>query len=89
MKIRYGATGVHMFERRSGLNILVDEISVPPEKWSVAPRYVSVALTNSCELNCSYCFAPKFSARLPSALVKSWVHDLDTAGPSCEARNVE
>jgi hypothetical protein len=37
-----------MFDRTSGLNILVDEISVPPENWSVAPRYVSFALTNSC-----------------------------------------
>lgn len=80
MKVRHGPMGVHMFDRTSGLNILVDEISVPPENWSVAPRYVSFALTNSCELDCSYCFAPKFSARLPFASVKLWARELDSEG---------
>jgi sulfatase maturation enzyme AslB (radical SAM superfamily) len=80
MKVRYGATGVHMFERNSGLNVLLDEVAVPAEKWSVAPTYISFALTNSCELSCSYCFAPKFSAHLPAASVRSWVRDLDAGG---------
>src|SRR5260370_5889062 len=80
MKVRHGSTGVHMFDRTSGLNMLFDEISVPPEDWSVAPRYVSFALTNSCELHCSYCFAPKIAARLPFALIKSWAQDLDSGG---------
>ncbi|MDX3967703.1 MAG: radical SAM protein [Bradyrhizobium sp.] len=80
MKQRYGYAGVHLFDRASGLNILVDEKPVPRTKWSVAPRYMSFALTNACELACSYCYASKAPAKLRPELIERWARELDEAG---------
>lgn len=80
MKTRCGYAGVHMFDRVSGLNILLDEVSVAPAEWSVAPRYMSFALTNACELTCSYCYASKVPARLPIDQLRVWSRELDAAG---------
>jgi MoaA/NifB/PqqE/SkfB family radical SAM enzyme len=77
MKTRSGYSGVHMFDRNSGVNILLDEVAVAPAQWSVAPRYVSIALTNACELNCSYCYASKEPARLNAERVAAWATELD------------
>ncbi len=79
-KVRLSSSGVHWFDRESGLNILLDEIQVPREWWHRAPRYVSIALTNACELRCPFCYAPKTPARLESHLVLTWLDELDRAG---------
>lgn len=79
-KIRLSSAGVHWFERSSGLNILLDEICVPEVSWSRAPRYASVALTNACELQCPFCYAPKLPARLASRSVLAWALELDAEG---------
>ena len=80
MKIRFGYSGMHMFDRASGLNALIDEIPIPEETWSIAPKYVSIALTNACDLTCSYCYAPKTPARLTHEQVVAWTIALDKAG---------
>lgn len=80
MKLRFGYSGGHLFDRKSGLNILLDEISVDRSKWSLAPRYVSIALTNACELACPYCYASKAPARLSPKAVVGWARELDQAG---------
>lgn len=80
MKARAGPDGIHFFNRERGINILVDEISVPEEAWSPAPRQVSVALTNACELKCAYCYAPKHPANLRSDRVSAWLKQLDGGG---------
>ena len=80
MKIRYDGNGVHLFERRTGLNILVDEIAVPAEKQDQAPRFVSIALTNACDLKCNFCYAPKHPAKLDAQSVISWATQLDANG---------
>ena len=80
MKSRLGPDGVHLFDRRSGLNVLLDEIPVSQDKWSRAPRYVSVALTNACDLSCAYCYAPKAAASLEVDQVCGWLKELDTHG---------
>lgn len=72
--------GVHLFDRVSGLNVLLDEVSVPIRRCSLAPRYVSIALTNACELSCEYCYAPKSSAVLDANRVAAWAVELDNAG---------
>jgi hypothetical protein len=64
LKYRIGPSGVHLFNRTTGLNILIDEIKLPCDRWSAAPRQISVALTNACELQCPYCYAPKVAATL-------------------------
>jgi MoaA/NifB/PqqE/SkfB family radical SAM enzyme len=79
-KIRLSGAGVHWFDRVSGLNVLVDESSPPPDCWHRAPRYVSIALTNACELRCPFCYAPKQPARLSLVDVLAWIEELDREG---------
>jgi MoaA/NifB/PqqE/SkfB family radical SAM enzyme len=80
MKIRAGPAGVQIFTRTTGLNVLLDEIGVPPALWATAPRYVSVALTNACDLSCPYCYVPKDPAALDLGRVASWLDELDMNG---------
>ncbi|TQS42772.1 radical SAM protein [Cryptosporangium phraense] len=75
-KIRLSEAGVHLFDRATGMNILLDEVDVPMEQFARAPRYVSIALTNVC----GYCYAPKQAAALDLDRVVSWAVELDGAG---------
>ena len=79
-KSRRGPDGLHLFDRDSGINVLVDEVSFPVSEWSPAPRFVSIALTNACELECPYCYAPKHRASVGFDDVLEWVGDLAAAG---------
>ncbi len=69
-----------MFNRQTGANLLIDEISIPSSNWSAAPRHISIALTNACDLSCSYCYAPKTRAELKLDTVIAWLHELDKNG---------
>ncbi|MBU4533435.1 MAG: radical SAM protein [Firmicutes bacterium] len=80
MKIRTGPSGVHIFDRATGLNVLLEEACVPPALWATAPRQVSVALTNTCDLACTHCFAPKNPAELSFERVATWLDELDANG---------
>ena len=80
MKSRNGQNGVHLFDRRSGLNILFDELRPDEAVWSTSPRQMSIALTNVCDLHCAYCYAPKQKASLHSNQVLGWLKELDTEG---------
>lgn len=80
MKVRLSKSGVHYFDREHGLNILLDEIVVDEDKWHRAPRYVSIALTNVCDLACHFCYAPKNRAALDLKVVKEWLIELDNNG---------
>ena len=53
---------------------------MPVDRFSRAPRYLSVALTNTCELSCGYCYAPKRPGRLESSRVVEWAVEVDRAG---------
>lgn len=80
MKTRYGYAGIHGFDRQTGINILFDEAHVDPSQWSLAPRYMSFALTNACELACPYCYASKVPARQRFEDVMDWAKELDAGG---------
>jgi len=80
MKSRIGPNGVHLFDRSSGLNVLLDELRPEEAVWSTSPRQVSIALTNVCELHCAYCYAPKHKASLHTGQVLGWLKELDAAG---------
>jgi pyruvate-formate lyase-activating enzyme len=80
VKTRRGPDGVHIFDRVTGLNLLVEEVTVPDSQWDRAPRQVSIALTNACDLECPYCYAPKIGATLDIARVCAWAAELYTAG---------
>jgi len=71
---------VHLFDVATGINVLLDEVSVDPQEWDQAPRQVSIALTNACDLACPYCYAPKLKARLDAARVVGWLRELDSNG---------
>src|ERR1039458_9732236 len=66
--------------RPSGLNVLIDDVVPPEATWAPSPRQVSVALTNTCDLACSYCYAPKTHATLAFNSVVSWLDELDANG---------
>ena len=80
MKLRIGSNGIHFFSRHTGLNILLDELSPNETVWSMSPRQVSIALTNVCDLRCSYCYAPKHKGSLHIEKLIGWLKELDNAG---------
>ena len=80
LKVRAGPCGVHLFDRNTGLNVLLDEARVPPASWATAPRQVSIALTNACDLACPHCYAPKNPATLEFERLASWLGELDMNG---------
>ncbi len=79
-KQRCSPAGLHLFERSCGLNVLLDEVPIPPALWSRAPRHVSIALTNRCDSACLHCFAPKSSDELRLAVLMRWLLELDANG---------
>ncbi len=80
MKLRLGPDGVHLFDRTTGINVLIDEVHVSSTMWAKAPRTVSVALTNACDLRCPYCYAPKDGANLDIRQLVEWIAELDRHG---------
>ena len=80
LKVRAGPAGVHFFNREIGMNVLIDEFKPPLRLWSKAPRQVSIALTNSCDLTCPHCYAPKKSAMLNYDSITHWLTELDANG---------
>lgn len=79
-KMRLGPDGIHLFSRDSGANLLIGEIVPPRSMWAAGPRQVSIALTNSCDLSCPFCSAPKTHASLSYDSVISWIDELDANG---------
>jgi pyruvate-formate lyase-activating enzyme len=79
-KVRAGPSGIHLFNRRTGENVLLDEVTVPPHQWAGAPRQISIALTNACDLACPYCYAPKSKGTLELERVIGWIVELDSNG---------
>ncbi|MGE4482438.1 radical SAM protein [Acidocella sp.] len=69
-----------MFNRSSGLNVLFDEIHIPASHHSRAPRQVSIALANRCDLTCAHCYAPKSRDQLPFDAILQWLAELDSHG---------
>ncbi|MBQ3340559.1 MAG: radical SAM protein [Kiritimatiellae bacterium] len=80
MQYRYTKQGVHLFNRASGTNILIDEMLCNDEILSVAPANVSIALTNRCNRSCVHCFAPKNVAELDHTMVCDWIDELNKNG---------
>lgn len=80
LKVRLGPDGILIFNRQTGMNVLLDEVFVPQAHWHRAPRFVSIALTNQCDLSCPYCYAPKDKTSLPPDRLLNWLTELDLAG---------
>jgi MoaA/NifB/PqqE/SkfB family radical SAM enzyme len=71
---------MHLFNRTTGVNILLDEARVSKSEWAMAPRNISIALTNHCDLHCRFCFAPKNESSLDSNRIRNWLRELDMNG---------
>lgn len=80
LKVRCSIAGLHLFERSSGMNLLLNELEVPQSQWSRAPRQVSIALTNRCDLACAHCYAPKSRDELCFDAVARWLLEIDSNG---------
>ncbi len=79
-KISVSPAGLHFFDRATGINVLLDEVDLSPDNWSAAPRQVSIALTNVCDLACAHCYAPKNPAALAFDQIAGWLQELDANG---------
>ncbi|MFG0306876.1 MAG: radical SAM protein [Phycisphaerales bacterium JB040] len=77
---RLSASGFHLFDADSGINLLIDEINIPQSGWSKAPQQLSIALTNACDLSCSYCYAPKHASTLDPNVVMQWIEEASSNG---------
>lgn len=80
MKIRKELSGIHVFDRSTGLHILVDEFRLPFHECCNSPRTVSIALTNVCDLECHFCYVPKTKDCLAIEYVKMLALKLDKLG---------
>lgn len=80
MKLRKEISGLHFFNRKSGVHILVDEISFDKTEISNSPRIVSISLTNICDLKCHFCYAPKNRDTLDFNYLKNLCKKLDDLG---------
>ena len=80
LKVRPGPSGLLFSDRVAGLNVLVDEFIPPESTWSRAPRQVSVALTNVCDLSCPHCYAAKGRDTLDFNHLTKWLNELDVNG---------
>lgn len=80
LRARRGPYGILLSHRATGANLLIEEVQSPPESWARAPRHVSIALTNACDLQCSYCYAPKHKAALEVTRLPAWFREMDANG---------
>lgn len=58
-KLRIQPDGILAFNRETGINILLDEVKPKETQYTKAPRYVQLAITDYCNLNCRFCYSNK------------------------------
>jgi MoaA/NifB/PqqE/SkfB family radical SAM enzyme len=80
MKIRKEISGLHCFDRKSGIHILLDEIKFNKNQIQNSPRIVSIALTNICDLKCHFCYAAKNRLTLEYDFLQNLSIELDKLG---------
>lgn len=75
LKYRKEEEGLHLFDRKTGLHILLDEIKF--KEIDISPRVVSIAITNRCNLKCEYCYNIETKDELEIEYLKKLVKKLD------------
>ncbi len=80
MKLRIEQFGLHYFDRKTGLHFLVDEIKPAVEDYSIAPRTFSIAITNDCNANCSFCHVPRGSEYISKEFILDFCKSIDEFG---------
>lgn len=79
MKLRTESQGYHFYDRKTGLHFLFDELK-PLGELTFSPRTVSIALTNNCNANCSFCHITKGELYLDKNFVINICKALDKIG---------
>lgn len=80
MKARVEPQGLHYYCRKSGTHVLFDEIETSPTAYSIAPRTVSIAITDECDFSCSYCYVNLQDRYLNKEDVINFCKELDKNG---------
>ena len=80
MKIRKEKSGLHLFERKSGIHVLFDEIKFNNCNYILSPRTMSIALINRCNLNCAFCYANKDDKIADFNFLKVFCKKIDELG---------
>ena len=80
MNLRRQRDGLHLYDRTTGVHLLLDEYSCPESLCDVGPEVLSVALLEQCNLDCDFCYAPKGDALLPLKQVLNWCIEADRLG---------
>ncbi|WP_312173024.1 radical SAM protein [Chryseobacterium sp.] len=80
MKARLEPQGLHYYCRKSGTHVLFDEIKTNPKNYSLAPRTVSIAITDECDFTCSYCYVNLQDRYLNKEEVINFCKELDKHG---------
>jgi MoaA/NifB/PqqE/SkfB family radical SAM enzyme len=70
--------GLLIFDKKTGTNILLNEII--PKQVDKAPRHISIALTNKCNLSCGHCYIKHGTSFLNKEELKKWILELDCNG---------
>ncbi len=80
MKLRTEPLGLHYFDRKTGLHFLLDEFETSVTEYSIAPRTLSLAITNKCNLNCSFCHIEKGKTSLSVDTIIKLCKEFDRLG---------
>lgn len=80
MKLRIEPLGLHYYDRKTGLHFLLDEIETSVTEYSIAPRTLSLAITNKCNLNCSFCHIEKGKTSLSVDTIIKLCKEFDRLG---------
>jgi MoaA/NifB/PqqE/SkfB family radical SAM enzyme len=80
MKVRKEKSGLHFFERETGMHLLFDEKKFGDDEICNSPRTFSIALTNTCDLKCYFCYAPKSRHALDYDYLTSVICEADRLG---------
>ena len=59
MGVRFEPSGLHLYDRHSGLHVLLDELRPDPAMVSLGPRTLSIAVTDVCDFACPHCHVKK------------------------------
>lgn len=66
MMLRREITGLHQYDKESGVHVLFNEVKIPEEEAAKrGPRHLSLMLTRRCNLNCPFCYVEKSASEAP------------------------
>jgi MoaA/NifB/PqqE/SkfB family radical SAM enzyme len=77
---RCETSGLHFFNRKTGIHVLFDEVNYQKDEIQVSPRHFSIALTNQCNLKCDYCYNRKSNDTLDYKYIINLAKTAESSG---------